>query len=158
MWGKAVLLIHCILHFHIFFRVTLRGLKIPVIENLGALKDAHDVIDLSDNVIRKFGGFPLCTRLSTLFLANNNISQIEPNLVEHLPKLQNLILSNNKIDDFNVLESLLQMPLLRLALAGNPIGAREDYRLRVIHLFPKLKLLDFEKVTQKVFKFLYLIF
>eukprot|EP01033_Poteriospumella_lacustris_P020198 gene20198-14759_t len=38
--------------------VSLRGLKAPAIENLSVLQDQYDVIDLSDNDIKKLDNFP----------------------------------------------------------------------------------------------------
>ena len=49
------------------------GYKIPVIENLGATLDQFDIMDFSDNDIRKLDGFPLLKRLKTLLLNNNRI-------------------------------------------------------------------------------------
>ncbi len=43
--------------------ISLRGLKIPAIENLAVLQDQVDTIDLSDNEIKKLENFPKMTRL-----------------------------------------------------------------------------------------------
>lgn len=53
--------------------ISLRNLQIPVIENLGVTKDQFDVIDLTDNNLRKIENFPLMKRLETLLLHNNRI-------------------------------------------------------------------------------------
>lgn len=53
--------------------INLRGQKIPVIENMGVTRDQFDVIDLTDNDIRKLDNFPTFSRLSTLYLHNNRI-------------------------------------------------------------------------------------
>jgi len=45
------------------------------------------------------------------------------------------------------LEPLRTLPrLLRLSLLGNPVTKKENYRLYVIWLCPRLKVLDFKKV------------
>ena len=38
--------------------------------------------------------------------------------------------------------------LRRLSLLGNPVAAREDYRLYVAHVLPSVAVLDFRKVKQ----------
>lgn len=69
--------------------ICLRNLQIPVIENLGitrvsililrsgslscVLQDQFDVIDLTDNNIRKVENLPLLSRLDTLLLHNNRV-------------------------------------------------------------------------------------
>lgn len=53
--------------------ITLRDLQVPAIENLGVTKDQFDVIDLTDNNIRKIENFPLMRRLETLLLHNNRV-------------------------------------------------------------------------------------
>lgn len=53
--------------------INLRGQKIPVIENMGVTRDQFDVIDLTDNDIRKLDNFPTFSRLNTLYLHNNRI-------------------------------------------------------------------------------------
>jgi U2 small nuclear ribonucleoprotein A' len=53
--------------------LSLRNLQIPVIENLGVTKDQFDVIDFTDNNIRKIDNFPFMKRLESLLLHNNRI-------------------------------------------------------------------------------------
>ncbi|KAH7825514.1 U2 small nuclear ribonucleoprotein A' [Monocercomonoides exilis] len=129
-------------------QLNLRGFKIPAIENFGVLRDAFDAVDLTDNVIRVLGGFPTSYRLKALLLSRNEISHISPNLREQVPKLDTLVLSQNKIEDRNELNSLVGMPITRLVLMGNPIAEQQNYRLYVAHLLPLLKVLDFQKITQ----------
>ena len=78
--------------------ICLRGYQIPAIENLGILQDAYDCIDLSDNSIIIMQNFPLMKRLNSLLLHNNKIKEIVKGLGQYLPSLQNLMLSNNKIE------------------------------------------------------------
>ncbi|CAI5941706.1 unnamed protein product [Closterium sp. NIES-64] len=155
--------------------IDLRGNKIAVIENLGATEDLVDSIDLSDNEIVKLEGFPLLRRLSTLLLCNNRITRISPQLA-HLSKLQTLVLANNphppKLQTL-VLANNPQLPKLQtLVLANNRLtnladldplaslahsltslslldNTKPKYRLYEIHLLPKLRLLDFQKVKLK---------
>lgn len=78
--------------------ISLRGYQIPAIENLGILQDAYDCIDLSDNSIVIMNNFPEMKRLICLLLHNNKIKEIAKGLGKYLPKLENLMLSNNKIE------------------------------------------------------------
>eukprot|EP01102_Stenamoeba_stenopodia_P020715 TRINITY_DN8185_c0_g1_i2.p1 TRINITY_DN8185_c0_g1~~TRINITY_DN8185_c0_g1_i2.p1 ORF type:complete len:223 (-),score=66.79 TRINITY_DN8185_c0_g1_i2:61-729(-) len=129
--------------------IDLRGNKISVIENLGTTQDQFDTIDLSDNEIKKVENFPLLTRLKTLFFNNNQISKIA-SLGDVLPYLDTLILTNNKLTSLSDLDPLATLGNLRtLSLLENPVSLKNNYRLYVIHLLPKLRLLDFRKVKQK---------
>lgn len=80
--------------------IDLRSNKIPIIENLGATLDQFDAIDVSDNDITRLDGFPTLKRLRTLFVNNNRITKIAPNLHQFLPNLEELILTNNNIQEF----------------------------------------------------------
>lgn len=80
--------------------LDLRSNKIPIIENLGATLDQFDAIDLSDNDIARVEGFPTLKRLKTLFINNNRVSNVAPNLNEFLPNLEELVLTNNNIQEF----------------------------------------------------------
>ncbi len=46
--------------------ISLRGLKIPAIENLAVLQDQVDTIDLSDNEIKKLENLATMNRLGEL--------------------------------------------------------------------------------------------
>ncbi|KAM7457734.1 hypothetical protein BLSTO_01492 [Blastocystis sp. subtype 1] len=50
--------------------LDIRGIRIPVMENLGAAQNQFDVIDLSDNSITKIENIPKFDRLNTLLLTN----------------------------------------------------------------------------------------
>jgi len=127
--------------------LCLRGNKISVIENLGATQDGFDSIDFSDNEIQKLENFPLLTRLQMILLHNNRLAKIAPKLGDSLPKINALILTNNRIENLSDLDPLADMPTLRmLSLIGNPVTRKKNYRIYVIHLIPRLKLLDFQKV------------
>jgi len=131
--------------------LELRGNKIPMIENLGATQDQFDVIDLSDNEIKKLENFPLLKRLATLLLSNNRIQRIAPNLHESLPNLETLIMTNNNIGQLPDLDPLASLngSLRHLALVDNPVTKKQHYRLYLIHKLPKLRVLDFKRIKQK---------
>jgi U2 small nuclear ribonucleoprotein A' len=130
--------------------VSLRGLKIPAIENLSVLQDQYDVIDLSDNEIKKLDNFPSMRRLNALILCNNSISKVGATLGENLPQLQSIILTNNRISNLFEIDHLATVKKLEmLSLMENPIALKPNYRLYCIHRMPLLKVLDFYKVTKQ---------
>lgn len=130
--------------------LDLRGNKIPAIENLGACQDQYDTIDFSDNEVGKLENFPLLNRIRSLLFHNNHITKIAPNLGESLPKLETLLLTNNRIVNLSDLDSLTDLPTLRyLTLIDNVVSKKPNYRLYVIHKLPDLKILDYRKIKRK---------
>lgn len=130
--------------------LDLRGNKIAVIENLGATQDQYDSIDLSDNEVARLEGFPLLNRLHTLLLNNNRVNRISAGLGETLPRLETLVLTNNKLANLADLDNLAELRGLRvLSLLDNLVTKKQHYRLYVIHKMPHLKLLDFRKIKEK---------
>ncbi|KAJ8612827.1 hypothetical protein CTAYLR_002056 [Chrysophaeum taylorii] len=128
--------------------ILLRGYKIPTIENTGTLRDAFDCLDLSDNEIQSLGNFAKSSRLKVLFLNNNNVSRIDPNLADELPNLETLVLTGNKIGRLSEVDAIAKFAKLRvLSLLDNPICRSPHYRPYVISKAPpSLKLLDFRKI------------
>jgi len=123
------------------------GKKISVIENLGALEDQVDVIDLTDNEIQRLENFPRSQRLKWLLLSNNNIYRIGDNLHVNVPNLMVLVLSNNRISSLIEIDKLAGCTKLQvLNLSENPICLKEHFRLYAIHKVPSLTTLDFERV------------
>ncbi|XP_024383472.1 U2 small nuclear ribonucleoprotein A' isoform X2 [Physcomitrium patens] len=130
--------------------VDLRGNKIGVIENLGAIEDQYASIDLSDNEIVKLEGFPHLKRLTTLLLNNNRIARINPNIGAALPNLETLVLTNNRLSNLVDLDHLATLKNLQnLCLLDNVVTKRPNYRLHLIYKLPKLRLIDFKKVKLK---------
>lgn len=130
--------------------IDLRGNKISVIENLGATQDQFNSIDLSDNEIQKLENFPLLPKLKMLLLSNNRVARIAPGLGEHIPNIDTLILSNNKIESLSELDNLESFKKLKmLSLLGNPVTQKPNYRLHLIAKLPGLKVIDFRKVKPR---------
>lgn len=130
--------------------ILLRGNKIAIIENLGATQDQFDSIDFSDNEILKLDGFPLLNRLRSILLNNNLITKISSSIVDQLPNLESLVLTNNRIANLVDIDPLAGCKKLRrLSLLDNPISKKQHYRLYVIHRLPQIRILDFRKVKQK---------
>lgn len=80
----------------------------------GAAQDSFDVIDLSDNELRKLGNFPMMRRLETLLLHNNQIARIDSDIGEHLPALETLMLTNNYVSHFSDIDALATLPKLHI--------------------------------------------
>ena len=126
------------------FYIDLRGYKIPYIENLAATNDQFECIDLTENDISKLEELPQLKRLESLLLANNRISQIEPDFGEMCPKLDTLILTNNRVAKLSDIDEIGSCKTLkRLSLVGNMVANLANYRLYTIHRIPSLKTLDF---------------
>ncbi|KAJ7563518.1 hypothetical protein O6H91_03G113600 [Diphasiastrum complanatum] len=134
--------------------LDLRDNKIAAIENLGATEDLFDSIDLSDNEIVKLEGFPPLKRLTTLLVNNNRIARVSPLIgvcdAASLPKLQTLVLTNNRLVNLVDLDPIATLSNLQtLCLLDNLVTKQPNYRLYVIHKLPNLRLLDFRKVKLK---------
>jgi U2 small nuclear ribonucleoprotein A' len=148
--------------------IDLRNNGIPSIENLALIPETVEVIDLSGNQITKLEGLsrheltlappgaasatpaPL-RHLKVLLLSNNLISKIDADLIDEpaqLASLTSINLSGNKLAAIEELAAFAQLPQLRfLTLTLNPLTTLPDYRLRIIALLPRLKWLDFQKIT-----------
>jgi Leucine-rich repeat (LRR) protein len=61
-----------------------------------------------------------------LFLAQNRISNIQPNLSSSIPNLRTLVLSKNRIAELADLDPLAGFKsLVYLTLMGNPVASKE---------------------------------
>lgn len=130
--------------------LALRGCKIPMVENLGATQDHFECIDLTDNDLLKIDNIPPLPRLRSLILCNNRISRIDPEAIASVPGLVSLTLTNNKIETLSDLLPIFQAKKLeRLSLVDNAVRERAYYRLFVVFNLPKLRFLDFKRVTQR---------
>jgi U2 small nuclear ribonucleoprotein A' len=133
------------------YELDLRNNSIQRIENLGVTENQFDSIDLSDNAIATLDGFPALRRLRCLHVNNNRISRIDGEaLGNSLSRLEWLILTNNAMSSFEELDAGLRNvgnTLKYLSFMDNPIAKRKEYRLFVISRCPRLKVLDFRKVS-----------
>lgn len=126
--------------------LNLRGFKIPAIENLSVIQDQFDVIDFSDNEIKKLDNFPTMNRLNCLILNNNYISKVG-NVGETLQGVKFLVLTNNKISNLSEIDNIATLKKLEcISLLENPVSLLLHYRYYVIFRVPTLKCLDYVKV------------
>ena len=66
------------------------------------------------------------------------------------PKLDTLILTNNRLTKFSDIDGIASCKTLtRLTLAGNMVANLQNYRLYAIYKIPTLKSLDYQNITQK---------
>lgn len=94
---------------------------------------------------------PLLRRLRTLLLANNRISAISPSLHLSAPNLTSLMLTNNNIAELGDLQPLQQVRSLRyLCLLANPVREKKWYREWLIYSVKSIRVLDFERIRDKV--------
>lgn len=131
--------------------LVLRGMGIPVIENLAVARDGFDIIDMSANMISTLGdGFPPFPRLKTLYLGFNRITKITSGLAASLPNLEVLILDSNRIaslEDLN-LKELSRLPNLEiLSLRDNLVSDAPGMRQQLVQTLPSLKVINFSKIS-----------
>ena len=132
------------------YELSLRGFKIMNIQNLSATNDQFACINLTDNSISEINMLPQLKRLKTLMLINNRISKVEKDFAINCPFLTNLVLINNKISDFEQIDNIASCQTLeKLYLLDNVVTKLKNYRLYVIYKLPKLRILDFQRVTKK---------
>ena len=134
------------------YELDLQKKGIKTIENLGGTCDQFDSIDLSKNEIIKLEGFPKLKRLHTINVNENKIEKINgTNLSENVPKLEWLMLQNNKIRNLVDIDEIGKMKRLRcVILKGNPVCALENYRAYCVYkLNDGLRMLDYERVYAK---------
>lgn len=97
------------------------------------------------------GNIPLLRRLRTLLLANNRISSISTSLHLSVPNLTTLVLTNNNIAELGDLEPLKDVKSLQyLSLLGNPVQEKKWYREWLAWRIPSLRVLDFQRIRDKV--------
>lgn len=114
-------------------------------------QDQHDCIDLTDNSIVLLGNLPLLKRLRTLLLANNRIATISPSLHLSASNLTTIILTNNNVTELGDLEPLRELRCLKyLSLLGNPVTGRKLYREWLVWRIKSLRVLDFQRIRDKV--------
>ena len=67
-----------------------------------------------------------------------------------MPLLDTLILTGNNLQELADIEPLSTVKTLTmLSFLHNPVCAKPNYRLYVVHKFPNLKVLDFRKVKKQ---------
>lgn len=130
--------------------LSLRGMHLEMLENLGGTNDNYESLDFSDNSIVILDGFPLLKRLKTLVLANNMISRVGDHALDNLPNLESLVLTKNRLKTLTDLLPLARIrSLRRLVLRENQVASHPHYRMFVVYILKDtmIKFLDFQRVT-----------
>ncbi|WWD06893.1 hypothetical protein V865_004990 [Kwoniella europaea PYCC6329] len=133
--------------------LELRGLQIPVIENLASHQGSYDTLNLTDNSITVLGNIPHSPRLTAIHAAQNQISTISPSLPPNIPNLVTLVLTNNAISSLSTLLPLESLTSLRhLVLRGNPVTEHEHYKEFVVWKVAKgnLHVLDYSRIKDSL--------
>lgn len=116
------------------------------IESLGGWLNgatALQKLSLSYNPIQDVtGAFSGCPNLQELRLNHCQLTELPDSLASNA-RLLTLEVGSNKIADFESLEVLKQLPLLRqLTLKGCPVSELPGYQERIVKLVPRLQILD----------------
>ncbi|ETO13704.1 hypothetical protein RFI_23664 [Reticulomyxa filosa] len=122
---------------------------ISKIENLDSLKEL-DTLNLENNCIKEICNLKACSQLNTLNLAKNQLKSAEDINVNI--KLKSVLdLSNNSLENPNILDILKQMPNLKvLYLFGNKVcGEIKNYRKTIISSIATLTHLDDRPVFEE---------
>ena len=156
--------------------MDLRARHVSALENVAVIAEKAEVVDLTHNELTRLDNLtasdPTTTgssdssstaspssspsgslrNIKVLLLSHNLISRIDPLLLptapQQLPALSTIDLSHNRISDLQELAFLSSLPALRhLSLHANPLTALPQYRIRAIALLPRIKWLDFRKIT-----------
>ncbi|KKY23748.1 putative small nuclear ribonucleoprotein a [Diplodia seriata] len=127
--------------------LDLRGRQFTHIENMGAASADIECIDFTDNNIQVLGNLPHRPRVSTLLLARNRLSQIQPGVARAIPALTTLSLAENNIRELADLDPLGGFTrLVQLNLVGNPVCSKDNYRYYLIFRVPSLRFFDFQRI------------
>jgi len=129
--------------------LDLRGYKFAEIENLGATLDQFDSFMMNDNDVKKVENFPYLPRLKVVYLANNRIRKINPDITDNIINLKEINLANNELKDFADISPLAGFKKLEyLTLTGNPIASLKNYRHYVLNAIPTLRVMDFKRISK----------
>ncbi|KAK0659099.1 U2 small nuclear ribonucleoprotein A' [Lasiodiplodia hormozganensis] len=127
--------------------LDLRGRQFTHIENMGAASADIECIDFTDNHIQVLGNLPQRLRVTTVLLARNRLSQIQPGIARTIPSLTTLSLADNNVRELADLDPLGGFSrLIQLNLTNNPVCTKENYRYYLIFRIPSLRFLDFQRV------------
>jgi len=103
---------------------------------------------LNDNKLRKVEGLDTNVQIKALYLHNNQLTTLKGS-IKCLRHIRTLTLYNNRLQDLSTTLPMMEHlhHLDTLDMSGNPIANEFNYRLRVIHTFPTLQVLDRHQVT-----------
>ena len=116
-------------------------------------------LDLNENNIKNISNFYFCPLLEKLLLKGNNIDSSNNNnnvIFSYLPKLREIDLSFNKINNLsfvlNILRDNLNLEIINIG--NNPfVTICDKFLIKVLlSIFPKLKIINNDDYTQSIYK------
>ena len=114
--------------------------RITSMRGLSGLRNLR-LLNLSHNNITKISGLEHASLLLQLNLACNQIRFAIH--LEALKELEQLDIAYNRIGSFSALRTLsLNTALHSINLVGNPVAAKDAFRLSLMHIVPQLQMID----------------
>jgi hypothetical protein len=124
-----------------------RGVSLLDESALALLRDSFDVIDVTENNITVLENIPPMSRLKTIIAHHNKLAKFSLASAKNLPNLHTFVAEGSR---FQHLEDLLVFAqfkgLERISLGGSEAAADPDFRPFMVHLCPKLKMINFQRV------------
>ncbi|PNH04273.1 Dynein assembly factor 1, axonemal [Tetrabaena socialis] len=110
-----------------------------------------ETLDLADNVISSITDLSKLPLLRTLNISGNRLSTVDDiRDLAACPALQSLDMASNRLDAPEVVDFVMQLPLLYLRLMGNPVVSNfKHYRKTLLARMPLLNYLDDSPVFPK---------
>ncbi|KAJ2501717.1 U2 snRNP complex subunit [Coemansia sp. RSA 1972] len=132
------------------YELDLSNNHITQLENLGSTRNLYDALNLCTNTVRVLGNFPSLPRLLSIYASDNRIASIDRTLASSIPNIRTLVLTGNDLRELSDLEPLREFTQLEhLSVVGNPVASVQWARLWCVWRFKALKVLDFERVTER---------
>ncbi|KAJ2662071.1 U2 snRNP complex subunit [Coemansia sp. RSA 1199] len=132
------------------YELDLSNNHITQLENLGSTRNLYDALNICTNTVRILGNFPSLPRLLSIYASDNRIASIDRAIATSIPNVRTLVLTGNDLRELSDLEPLREFAHLEyLSVAGNPVASVTYARLWCVWRFASLKVLDFERVTEK---------
>jgi len=133
--------------------MDLRGKGLTSLDEatLNLIAEHFDCVNLADNKLTVLGPLPKSSRLSTVIAHRNAIKRLDGASLERLSSLHTLVADGNQIALIADLIPLsrCRATLERVSFARNPVASIDIYRSALQVLCPRLKLINYQRVTAK---------
>lgn len=118
-------------------------------QSLSRLPEDCKVLDMTNNDLVTIPPLETHKGIHTLLLGRNRIRTVDGKAFPR--QIKNLSLVQNELKEFSDLEGLKFAPktLENICLRGNDVCYLSGYRQYILKLCPQIRVLDFEKVTDK---------
>lgn len=110
-----------------------------------------EVLWLNGNCLASLAGLEHNFRLKELYIFNNQLTKLEPQVFKNLTHLRTLSAYNNSIDDLTKTIEVLEPNhyLEKLDLSGNPLSNEPMYRAKLFSKIPSLKMIDWTTFNER---------